>query len=398
MSSYSYHDRSHISGPASSSSSRHSQNPAASSARQASYSSLNEALGGPDRQVEPTYPQSYHAAAEPSHSQMSSDGRYMYQHQPGQGVTYDYAAAYPTTSYDAPPPPPFPQNPARPQRSASAQSHSPPQQSPYNPSPSPYHYGSSSYPAQWNGESWSQYPQSFVPAPVQDQSVMSGPGRPDVAPPPPPAGVQRVFIPPQQQASPESHRSAETPTLAEAPPQIKRVKRDKEPATRQESPTSTLGLDFLKAHSYRVLIDTTTALSNDISTSQSRTPPADAIHRMMQAAVFGSQMLGGIPGPPVQTTTPAPDPQPTASMGGGTEDGEGSPRTLCNACGLVYAKLIKKRNRDAARKGGAIGARGRTHTGSAPPDDGLPSSGEEDEDSYASQDFRSEVDDRGGRS
>ncbi|KAI0321561.1 hypothetical protein OF83DRAFT_1168307 [Amylostereum chailletii] len=55
------------------------------------------------------------------------------------------------------------------------------------------------------------------------------------------------------------------------------------------------------------------------------------------------------------------------------------PRTLCNACGLVYAKLLKKRNRDAARRAGAAGSSGQAE------DTGLGSNGDEDEEGYAGQ-------------
>jgi hypothetical protein len=67
------------------------------------------------------------------------------------------------------------------------------------------------------------------------------------------------------------------------------------------------------------------------------------------------------------------------------------PRTLCNACGLVYAKLIKKRKRDAARRA----ANTQDASDGAPADEaGYASSGDEDE--SASQEFRME-DEHGGR-
>lgn len=55
---------------------------------------------------------------------------------------------------------------------------------------------------------------------------------------------------------------------------------------------------------------------------------------------------------------------------------------MCNACGLVYAKLIKKRKRDAARRT----ANTQDANDGAPADDA--SSGDEDE--SASQEFRME--------
>lgn len=259
---------------------------------------------------------------------------------------------------------------------------------------------------------------------------MHGPGRPEVAPIPVAAAPQRAFIPSQQQHSPAVQRGADPPASAEPPHKAKRVKRDKETATRQETPPSSAGLDFHKLlDSYRVIIETTTTLSNDGSTAQGRPSSVDAIQRMMQAAMFGSQMLGTATGPP-PATVPVPESKLGGNVGAVGEENEGNPskrqksegpvpegqtclgcnatstpewrkgplgpRTLCNACGLVYAKLIKKRNRDAARRSGAgISLLGRTNDG-VPLDEGLGSSGEEDEDSYTSQDLR-DVDDRGGR-
>jgi len=79
------------------------------------------------------------------------------------------------------------------------------------------------------------------------------------------------------------------------------------------------------------------------------------------------------------------------------------PRTLCNACGLVYAKLIKKRNRDSGRSrppgGGYMGLKQGGHGGHNHIDDSAPVSegGSDDEDSYGSQDRRSDGGFHGGR-
>ncbi|KAI0048781.1 hypothetical protein FA95DRAFT_1490384 [Auriscalpium vulgare] len=422
-------DRSRLSSTASPTSNRHPPHPsAAAQARQATYSSLNEALG--DRQVQQSYSSQFPAPPS-SASQMSSDGRYMYQQQP-QGVqSYDYAS-YAHTSYDAQQQQ-FPQNPPRASRATSAQStHSPPEPA-YNPSPSSYHptYGSGNYPvaaqqqqqqqqqpqppqqqqqpqpSQWNGDNWTHYGQPLVPAPVADGPSVSGPGRPEAAPAP---SSQRGY--PAAQPNSDPHRPAAIPKAAEVPPQPKRKPRDREPAMRLTTPpTPASGLDFVKLiDSYRVIIDTTTALSNDPALSQGRPPPVDALQLMAESALHGQQILGAVgsstASPPSEEPTPVP---PGGDEGEGTKSegplteaqtclgcnatstpewrrGPLGPRTLCNACGLVYAKLIKKRKREAARRG----AKG---NGASTEDLG-PSSGEEDEDSY---EFRTEADDHGGR-
>ena len=248
MSSHPLHDRSHFSGPASAGSARRS--PTASSNRQPSYSSLNEALGG-DRPADHPYPQHYQAP-EPVPTQMSSEGRYMYPH-PQPMTSYEYPP-YATSSYD---PQQFPQNPARPSRTTPAQTHSPPQQQPpYNPTSPPYHpgYNSAPYPVpqstpQWNGEAWSQYgQQQYVPTPVQEAPTASGPGRSEIAPA---QGGQRTYATPQPAS--ELHRSQETPVSADSASQAKRKQREKETPIRQASPPPVPSIDFRKVRPISVL-------------------------------------------------------------------------------------------------------------------------------------------------
>jgi len=64
------------------------------------------------------------------------------------------------------------------------------------------------------------------------------------------------------------------------------------------------------------------------------------------------------------------------------------PRTLCNACGLVYAKLIKKRTREPGRSRGG----GQPKSGGTLRPDGL-SSGDDgsDDDSSGSQSRRNDM-------
>ncbi|KAI0272433.1 hypothetical protein BC834DRAFT_347314 [Gloeopeniophorella convolvens] len=361
---------------------------------------------------------------------MSSDGRYMYQHQQ-QGMTssYDYSS-YPPSSYDAPQ---FPQNHARPQRAGSSHSHPPPPEHvSYNPPPPHYHppYASPHYAVpqsapqpQWNGEAWqfnqNQQQQPVAPASAPETPVPPALSRPEPAPAPAPAPAsQRVYAvsPPQPQPpAAETRRAAGTPSkAADPPPQPKRKAREKEAAApRRASPlpaSSTLDIDFGKAcspppfmhacrsnfingrgspspsrtqliESYRVIIDTTNALSGDPAAAQGRPPSLDALQRMAQSAALGLRLLGSTAGPDnaqAGAAVPSAEQPPVASAAAASSNEEGSgdapaavkrqksegpvpegqtclgcnatstpewrrgplgPRTLCNACGLVYAKL-----------------------------------------------------------
>ncbi|KAA1468929.1 hypothetical protein DENSPDRAFT_834427 [Dentipellis sp. KUC8613] len=323
----------------------------------------------------------------------------------------------------------------------------------------PHQYGSAQFApvtpstSQWTGEGWSttqQYSQFAPPVQEQQQQQQQQPpppalepqqSRPEPGPAHAPAAAQRAYAP--APPSTEPHRIPEPAPTVEPPPpppttMAKRKQREQpEPPARVPSPPSS-GLDFHKLlESYRVIIDTTRSLANDPATAHGRPPPADALQRMLHSANYGWQVLSAaagpqpMEGPPAPPPVPGPPPAPPSSApptSSGGDEGEGAalkrqksegpvpegqtclgcnatstpewrrgplgPRTLCNACGLVYAKLIKKRNREAAKGG----ARPRARSGSALPDDaGMQSSGEEDEDSYASQELRSEVGDHGGR-
>ncbi|KAI0063969.1 hypothetical protein BV25DRAFT_325220 [Artomyces pyxidatus] len=400
-------NRSHASASTSSGSFRPPPPPTPpASAVPASYSSLNEALG--NRPPHPLYSPQF--SPETSPTLMSSDGRYMYQPPPQGSASYEYQSYPPPPSYD---PQQYPPNPSqRPARAPPSQSHSPSEPVSYNSSSSSYPpFTSGSYPVpqpppQWNNDSWSHYGQPGVnPPPSQEAATMSGPGRPDAAPAP---SGQRGHAP--SLPSLEPHRSIETvPQKAqEAHPASKRKTRDKDAAFRHQTPpVSSSALDFAKLiESYRVIIETTSALSNDPATGQGRPPPADILQRMAESANYGSQLLSAMSG----SVPPSAFEEQTPAAPGG-EEGEGAskrqksegpvtegqtclgcnatstpewrrgplgPRTLCNACGLVYAKLIKKRKREAIRR-----ANQEKGVGGGPPDDLGPSSGEEDEDSYS---------------
>ncbi|KAH9992428.1 hypothetical protein BJV77DRAFT_432588 [Russula vinacea] len=369
---------------------------------------------------------------------MSSDGRYMYQHQQGM-TSYDYPS-YPHNSYDASQ---FPQN-HHPRQQRSSQSHPPSEHVPYNPPQPHYHppYGSAHYavphsaPPQWNGEAWPPFSQPVAPPPsVPDTPVPTTLSRPEPATVPPPASApapapppQRVYAAsPQPQSNAETRRTAGTPKAADPPSQPKRKPREKEAAVpRHPSPLASstpLDIDFGKLiESYRIIIDTTTALSNDPAPAQGRPPSLEALQRISQSAALGLRLLGSTVGPEPPGTIP-PAETPGANPGSAEEGdvaakrqkaevpvpegqtclgcnatstpewrrGPLGPRTLCNACGLVYAKLIKKRKRDAARRA----ANTQDASDGAPADEaGYASSGDEDE--SASQEFRME-DEHGGR-
>lgn len=221
-------------------------------------------------------------------------------------------------------------------------------------------------------------------------------------------------------------RTAGTPKAADPPPQPKRKPREKEVAAhRHPSPLAStpLDIDFGKLiESYRIIIDTTSALSSDPATVQGRPPSLEALQRISQSAALGLRLLGSTVGTDPPGLVPSAEP-PVANPGN-AEEGDATakrqkaeapvpegqtclgcsatstpewrrgplgPRTLCNACGLVYAKLIKKRKRDAARRAAST----QDANDGAPVDEaGFASSGDEDE--SASQEFRME-DEHGGR-
>ncbi|KAJ8694767.1 hypothetical protein PTI98_007417 [Pleurotus ostreatus] len=188
------------------------------------------------------------------------------------------------------------------------------------------------------------------------------------------------------------------------------------------------GLDFRKLfESYELIIRTGDSLSR--SSAPGRPFPLDAIDEMLQSATYGVQIFestSNLPASPALSEVrppseeqPPPEPQqpPQEPTTNGTtpaakkqteepsQDGQTclgckatstpewrrgpmGPRTLCNACGLVYAKMIKKRTRESLRANGKTnGQNGAAFNGNG--DDGA-SNGEEESDneSYASQDHK----------
>jgi len=199
-------------------------------------------------------------------------------------------------------------------------------------------------------------------------------------------------------------------------------------APRHPSPLASstpLDIDFGKLiESYRIIIDTTTSFSTstDPTAGQGRPPSFEALQRISQSAALGLRLLGSTLGPEPPGTVPPAD-TPGANSGS-VDEGDAAakrqkaeapvpegqtclgcnatstpewrrgplgPRTLCNACGLVYAKLIKKRKRDAARRAGNAQD---GNDGAQADEAGYASTGDEDE--SASQEFRME-DEHGSR-
>ncbi|OBZ73603.1 ATP-dependent RNA helicase ded1 [Grifola frondosa] len=295
-----------------------------------------------------------------------------------------------------------------------------PSQPPFNhPPPGPYPtqpYAQPTYgvppapPPQWASD-WGAYPPHFPPPhpPAQEPPYSSNSGRPDVSPNP--SNEQRAYQsgPPR----PDPRRSDErTPT---APLSV-----------------SPVGLDFVKLiDSYRLVMDSTTALSYEAAGPRPIST-AEAVERMLQAATYGAQALDAASKrAALEISRPPIDQNPEESDGDASKSRQPSenqpategqtclgcsatstpewrrgpmgPRTLCNACGLVYAKLIKKRNRDVnsrSRSGAQSSKQGGQGAHHAVDDLAAASSGDdgsEEEDSYGSQDRRSDLGYHGGR-
>ncbi|KAI0917861.1 hypothetical protein AcV5_002692 [Taiwanofungus camphoratus] len=361
---------------------------------------------------------------------MASDGRYVYHSPQEVAPPYGYPA-YAASPYE---PAQFAQNvprpPARPAASQSHTSHPPPQpynapppaypaQSPYGPPP----YGVAPSPtAQWTGEGWAHYAHTFPPPhpPGQEAPYNSNNVRPDV-PPGQGGGEHRAYQ--SGPSRPDIHRTDERPSRpTEAPPQSKiRKDRGSEPPA-PASPSAPLGLDFIKLlESYRLVMDSTTTLSHESQPSRIPFSP-ESMEHMIQAATYGVQALDSATKRAALDLQRGPnDRSPDESDANGSKTRQQSenppategqtclgcnatstpewrrgpmgPRTLCNACGLVYAKLIKKRNRDFTRARTASGSR-QGGQGHSLIDDSAPASsgegGSDDEDSYGSQDRRSD--------
>ncbi|CAL1715171.1 unnamed protein product [Somion occarium] len=360
---------------------------------------------------------------------MASDSRYTYQTSQGP-VQAPYPYPYTGASYEAA----YTANPPRSVRNDSAHSQSPqqtpPPQPPYNTPPTGYpphpNYPPpgfavpSSSQAQWTTEGWQyQYwqagPQPPATSPYQHN------GRPD-APPQPAAPPERRAPSPPPAPKTETRRTERSPRPLEAPPQNSRTRKAKEseiaPAPPSLPPAQPPpGLDFVKLlESYRIIIDSSLAISNDTPQVQ-LAPNPEVVEKMLEAARYGSQVLDSAVMRAVsevsreledrKESVVEADAAAASNADQATEGqtclgcnatstpewrrGPMGPRTLCNACGLVYAKLIKKRSREPRRsRGGKKGGKATRN------ESGQVSSGSgSDDDSYDSQERRSEAGDHG---
>jgi len=180
--------------------------------------------------------------------------------------------------------------------------------------------------------------------------------------------------PPLGSRRPEE-RYAPVPGSSNASPPVQKSKRrDKESPVMAPSPNINTSLDFGKmVESYGMIIEGTRSFAS--AGFPARPPPPEIVERMMQSANYGRQML--------QSATAQSNPDTRPSTGGSDKDtpvikrqkaeehtqegqtclgcnatstpewrrGPLGPRTLCNACGLVYAKLLKKRARGERSRG-----------------------------------------------
>ncbi|KAH7924298.1 hypothetical protein BV22DRAFT_1129939 [Leucogyrophana mollusca] len=364
---------------------------------------------------------------------MSADQRYMYHNNP-QGVptSYDYQS-YPPSSFEPAPLPPAPVRSVRANSSQSHSHHQPPNyaaQSTYSQptayAPAPYNTTQPPPPPQWPAESWQpHYTQPFPPQSME-MAYNSGPARAEAAPPLSPPEV-RSFVPVPSSQPQENRRQEERYAPVSEPSssaiQQKSKRRDKESPVVSASPIPNSGLDFMKMlDSYRLIIDATSNLTAPTMPALGRPTPPETIERMLQSANYGVQMLQSAVSPPNTDTRPAtsgeekdvltskrqkPEDQSTegqtclgcnATSTPEWRRGPLGPRTLCNACGLVYAKLLKKRARGEGRSRGGSNTGHDSHN--AMDESGPASSGDggsEDEDSYGSQDRRSDFGDHHAR-
>ncbi|TDL23758.1 hypothetical protein BD410DRAFT_838764 [Rickenella mellea] len=368
----------HLFGAVPNSTDRRNANFAAQSPIRRTPSSLDDALGG---FRPPGIPAAFQAGQNvPEVLQMNPDNRYNYNNPSGMASTYEYQNYHPS-SYDAAQAQ-FSQGALPPMRSTSSQSHSSPASSQYSATQSSFHhnyqppqYGVSQPPQQWSSEGWGHSSHSFQSGPTDPAFVPNrgdGPASPQIEGRPYPAtytstGGRRV-----------DDRTVVTPDAAAA---SKGKERERVPQNSDRPPRAEVvppSIDFSKLlDTYKHVVTGCATIMTDPAANQGRPPPIDNIDRMLQSATFGLQILEGNPPHPSPVERQpsidrTPEKTPEAAPAGSskrqpkvesTPDGQTclgcgatstpewrrgplGPRTLCNACGLVYAKLIKKRSRE----------------------------------------------------
>ncbi|KAH8116311.1 hypothetical protein DFH11DRAFT_1687940 [Phellopilus nigrolimitatus] len=405
-------ERSHLPSQGSYGSGRRTMYGGSQSARQTQYSSLGDALGGarqPQYNPGSDYPPPPGVAGGsiPPHPHMTSDGRHYYNPSGLPSYDYPYQPAPYETQYGHSSLPPMRR--VSPAPAHASQSHPTSQ---YNPPTASYTspYAQTQYAPiqgasqQWANNEWNQA-QSFSPDAVQQPVFVTHRSDPTASPQTDP----RAYVSPQYSTTSAGVHPTER-NSSEFSPSSKGKARERESAQSERSPSSSFSpasADFPKARQPNVSGE---ALS------------LDDIERMLRSASLGLRMLNPA-SPPVaaQNRNPsedssnstefenispklsskqseaAPVPEGQTCLGCGATStpewrrGPLGPRTLCNACGLVYAKLIKKRSQEP----NSITTPNQTHSHSMhfqtiseeAPSFGSPNNADsDDEHSYGSQD------------
>ncbi|KAI0825750.1 hypothetical protein BC629DRAFT_1578389 [Irpex lacteus] len=329
----------------------------------------------------------------------------------------------PQQQQQQPPPPPQQQYATHPPPNT----YPPPPQQAYPPPPPPY---AAPWPEGWQ-QHYQQQQQSYPPPnpPIQQQEAPYG-SRPESQQA---QHANETRAPSAGSSSKPDNRRADE--RAERPPDAanqSKGRKGKEPLAPQLGIVNSippLPRPPLLIESYRLIIDSSTAIGADTGAGR-HGGYADAMERMLQAATYGAQALdAAAQRAACDLAQQRPQPPPPLPTNGGErshEEGDGGagkarqtnvnkndgpveggqtclgcgatstpewrrgpmgPRTLCNACGLVYAKLIKKRTREPGRTRTV----GQLRPGGTLRPDGF-SSGDEgsDDDSNGSQGKRNE--------
>ncbi|KZS94440.1 hypothetical protein SISNIDRAFT_453352 [Sistotremastrum niveocremeum HHB9708] len=346
-------------------------------ARTGRYSSLDDALGHASPHRGPGYDSGGSESSRGGHA--ASESRHLYPNQPhdvNSPQDYSYQTSY--DSYSQYPPP---------RRSSASRPQSPPAQYPSQP-PSSY------------GTHPSAYPSPYGAPPNANTSWPSSGSGSD----PPSYGTP--------EASYSSNRPPTGPPSSLTSSRSRQKDREGTPGTRGPRPPA-----FSPPLDFNQLMQ---VYGDIMHTAAQDTASQEQAERMLWPAVEGLRQFDTaeaekiskekklkIPGPREPSDT---SPGPGAGLASGKrhqkeERREGQsckvcgatqtpewrrgplgPRTLCNACGLVYAKILKKRNRDLAGggRGGQSGGRGGSRRPQEESGIGSNSDGSDDE-SFGSQ-------------